>query len=406
MAHEWLFGVPIDGPPDQPLTLPRLPGVDQEQLAGAFTSALAPDPQDRFPTNVAFVEAVRAASNRGAAPAPPRPVQGDLLDATAVIAAPPAMPVDDLPLDFPPEGRAAPPAPAVLDTPAPPPPRFGQELERPVFWRGEIAASATEPSPSGGGGLSGVALVAVFAAGMALGAVGGYLVAARRPSPPVDMRSDLPPPSAERASTENAAPANASPAVEITPPPSVPPAAPPAVVPASEPAPEPRATAPPAASGARLLVRSSPGGATVTVDGVARGTTPLVLRDLPIGARQIVVSRRGYTPAERRITLSGDRPSRSIEVTLVPVNRPAAPARPAPPVVGSLVIESRPTGAQVTLDGRPAGVTPLTIASVAPGRHTVVITAAGMKPVTSTVVIKAGERARVAASLERGQQEE
>jgi hypothetical protein len=51
-------------------------------------------------------------------------------------------------------------------------------------------------------------------------------------------------------------------------------------------------------------------------------------------------------------------------------------------------------------------VTPLTIASVAPGRHTVVITAAGMKPVTSTVVIKAGERARVAASLERGQQEE
>ncbi len=121
MAHEWLFGVPIDGPADQPLTLPRLPGVDQEQLAGAFTSALAPDPQDRFPTNVAFVEAVRAAANRGAAPAPPRPVQGDLLDATAVIAAPPAMAVDDLPLDFPPEGRAAPPAPAVLDTPEPPP---------------------------------------------------------------------------------------------------------------------------------------------------------------------------------------------------------------------------------------------------------------------------------------------
>ncbi len=74
--------------------------------------------------------------------------------------------------------------------------------------------------------------------------------------------------------------------------------------------------------------------------------------------------------------------------------------------MGSLVIESRPTGAEVTLDGRPAGVTPLTIASVAPGRHTVVITAAGMKPVTSTVIVKAGERARVAASLERGQQEE
>jgi nucleoid-associated protein YgaU len=153
-------------------------------------------------------------------------------------------------------------------------------------------------------------------------------------------------------------------------------------------------------------VRSSPGGATVTVDGVERGTTPLVLRDLPLGARHVVVARRGYVSAERRITLSGDRPSRSIEVALAPVTRAAPPARPAPPTTASLVIESRPAGASVSIDGRPVGVTPLTIASVAPGRHTVVITADGMRPVTSTVTVKAGERARVAASLERGQQEE
>ena len=251
------------------------------------------DPQDRFPTNVAFVEAVRAAAHRDVAPAPPRPVQGDLLDATAVVAGAPAVEVGDLPLDFPHEGRTAPPAPAVLDTPEPRPPRFEQEPERPVFWRGEIAASAAETSPARSRGLSGAALVAVFAAGMALGAAGGYLVAARRPSSPVAVRADLPPAGDERTSTpppssaglasaeSAAAPANASPAVEIAPPPaSVPPATSPAVVSGREPAPEPRPTAPPAAAGARLLVRSSPGGATVTVDGVARGTTPLVLRDL------------------------------------------------------------------------------------------------------------------------------
>ena len=423
MAHEWLFGAPIDGPADQPLTLPRLPGVDHERLIGAFTTALAPDPADRFATNVAFVEAVQAAANRDdAAVLPPGPVQGDLLDASAVIAAPHAMDLDELPLEFPREAASAPVSTVVEKRPARPAPEIDLEPEKPVFWRGELAAATAEPSSSRTSSLSGIALVAVFAAGLALGAAGGYLMAGRRAVSPPSTTSapradataaDAERPaasaslSAERAFTDTAVPMNASPAAAAPPAPAVEPAVPPAP-PAREPAvtPASRETATPAAAGARLLVRSSPAGATVTVDGVARGTTPLVLRDLPIGARNVVVSRRGYMPAERRITLSGDRPSRSIDVTLAPAARAAVPARPAPASDGSLVIESRPAGASVSLDGRPVCVTPLTIASVAPGRHTVVITAAGMKPVTSTVVVKAGERARVAASLERGQQEE
>jgi hypothetical protein len=60
----------------------------------------------------------------------------------------------------------------------------------------------------------------------------------------------------------------------------------------------------------------------------------------------------------------------------------------------------------VTVDGQPAGVTPLTLTGLAPGRRTVRIEHAGYRTVTTTVDVKAGERARVAARLEGGMDEE
>jgi hypothetical protein len=60
----------------------------------------------------------------------------------------------------------------------------------------------------------------------------------------------------------------------------------------------------------------------------------------------------------------------------------------------------------VTVDGRPSGNTPVTLTAVAPGRHTVRIERPGYRPVTTTVMIKSGERARVAARLEGGSNEE
>lgn len=75
----------------------------------------------------------------------------------------------------------------------------------------------------------------------------------------------------------------------------------------------------------------------------------------------------------------------------------AAPKRVAPkPVpaaaagVGSLSLVTQPPGARVLLDGTAAGETPLTIESVAPGRHTVTfVTAAGS--VKKNVRIEAGK---------------
>ncbi|MCC7243378.1 MAG: PEGA domain-containing protein, partial [Acidobacteria bacterium] len=173
-------------------------------------------------------------------------------------------------------------------------------------------------------------------------------------------------------------------------------------------------TPPAAAASGNLLIRSTPAGATVFVDGDRRGITPVTLPAVPLGTRVVRVQQDGFVADERRLTLTADRPSRSVEVRLrrapVPA-RPASSEAAAPAAVaafaartGSLLIESRPPGAAVAVDGRPAGSTPLTLDSIPAGRHTVTMRLAGFRPVTATVRVEADERARVAASLTSGQE--
>jgi len=59
-----------------------------------------------------------------------------------------------------------------------------------------------------------------------------------------------------------------------------------------------------------LVVRSTPAAATVFVDGVRRGTSPLEL-DLPAGKHQVIVERAGYQRFSREVTVGG----KPVEVT-------------------------------------------------------------------------------------------
>jgi len=91
-------------------------------------------------------------------------------------------------------------------------------------------------------------------------------------------------------------------------------------------------------------------------------------------------------------------------------DRPAAARSPLPrtaPVEtagsgpGSLQILSRPTGAQVSIDGRLVGRTPLVISDVRIGAHDVRIELAGFRRWVTSVQVTPGNRTRVAASLEQ-----
>jgi hypothetical protein len=160
------------------------------------------------------------------------------------------------------------------------------------------------------------------------------------------------------------------------------------------------------ASSGRLLVRSNPPGATVVVDGEPRGGTPVAVRGLPLGPHTIAISAPGYPVWERRIMLTADRPSQSFEVSLagetgVPAAATAAAAAVEPAAPAALQVDSRPAGAQVWMDGTLVGTTPLLLSGVGTGPHAVRIELSGYRPWSTSIEVGRGERARVAASLER-----
>jgi hypothetical protein len=169
------------------------------------------------------------------------------------------------------------------------------------------------------------------------------------------------------------------------------------------------AARPSPADAGRLLVRSTPAGAHVLVDGKDAGPTPVTVHDLPSGTHVVRIARDGYTTEERRIAITAARPAQSLEVELTrpraSMDRAAAPAPSTPGTVGRfvgvLVIDSRPSGANVFVDGKLAGRTPVEVSSVDAGSHALRLELDGYQRWTSAVRVVAGERNRVTASLER-----
>jgi hypothetical protein len=236
------------------------------------------------------------------------------------------------------------------------------------------------------------AVVAGLVAGLGL----GYVIWGPDPATPVP---------AAVVPTEGAAAASEP---DPSPPAAAPAAAPSAQVPTANPgaaagaSPRPAAAEPAQASGS-LLIRSVPSGATVFVDDERRGVTPLTLQRVAFGTRRVRIQRDGFSAQERQVSLTRDRPSRSLDVRLTraasaPAAAPPTSARPAAKT-GTIRVESRPAGATVLLNGRPVGTTPTTIEDLAPGSYTVQMQLAGFQPIRTTVRVVAGETVRAAASL-------
>ncbi|MNC85816.1 PEGA domain protein [compost metagenome] len=84
-----------------------------------------------------------------------------------------------------------------------------------------------------------------------------------------------------------------------------------------------------------------------------------------------------------------------------PAPRPAPAPGAAATGEGTLQVLSRPAGASVTVDGQIVGRTPLVISNVRAGAHDVRIELAGFRRWSTSVDVRPGVRARVAASLEQ-----
>lgn len=76
---------------------------------------------------------------------------------------------------------------------------------------------------------------------------------------------------------------------------------------------------------------------------------------------------------------------------------PPAPSRTGP---AAMLVDSRPVGAQVFVDGQSVGYTPLVVGDLSPGTHSIRMQLPGYRPWVSAVTLSPGTRERVAASLE------
>ena len=374
ITFEWLFGRRITGPAVRPIEVRALPGVDRDAMAQAFTRALAPEAANRYPSCTAFSNAI----------------------AGAVIPVLPLGGVAD-------EDDTELPEVAIEPSYAASEPRLSPPVEPVMSWQPSASYTPAKTAERFSGGM----LIVSCLVGMVFGFAAGYMAKPRalQAGPLAGASSASSASGASGASgaatgTEAALPS--APAAPATTAARVAPVAPDVPV----------ATA---ATG-RLLVRTTPGGANVEVDGVARGTTPLALRDVALGSRTISVSRRGYLAEERRVVLTSARPSRSLEIRLSQSasaadgrsgatspkpadSRAGVGGAAAVTATGVLLIESRPAGASVVIDGQPRGTTPLTVAAMAPGNYRVNLSLAGYQPFATTVRVVAGGRTRAAASL-------
>jgi hypothetical protein len=151
----------------------------------------------------------------------------------------------------------------------------------------------------------------------------------------------------------------------------------------------------------RLLVRSTPAGAAVVLNGQKRGITPLTLGELAFGAHTIEISHPGHGTRQQRVTLSQRRPQRSVDVKLRPTAVPVpAPATAVTNSTGSLQVVSNPSGAQVFVDDSLIGTTPFVVSDIAAGSRRLRIELSGYKVWTKSVQIEPSARYRVSASLE------
>ncbi len=151
-----------------------------------------------------------------------------------------------------------------------------------------------------------------------------------------------------------------SPAVE-TPGPAEPP------VPAKRAAPEVQALQP-------VMVISSPGGGTATLDGRDSCTTPCTLDAAP-GKHAVAVSMPGYLPVNREFTVG----SSPIELPAFVLRSPG----------GTLMLSSTPSGAAILIDGKPLGQnTPASIKLPA-GTYRVTVEKDGRRA-NETVEIRSG----------------
>jgi hypothetical protein len=150
----------------------------------------------------------------------------------------------------------------------------------------------------------------------------------------------------------------------------------------------------PASSTGWIYVSSSPGGASVTLDGSSVGQTPvsgsLQLNNIAVGDHTVALELAGYQRYSTRTSVSPNTVS-EVSAVLIPTSTPSGK--------GAISVSSNPAGANIFVDNNFIGISPLTASDIAAGNHMVAFRMEGYQEYTTSALVTAGTTSTVSAAL-------
>ena len=148
----------------------------------------------------------------------------------------------------------------------------------------------------------------------------------------------------------------------------------------------------PVTLGGRLEIGSDPPGAQVTLDGIPKGTTPVVVADVPPGQHRVTVS-AGDNTINRTVNVT-----RGTTATLVVSTAPGTAS-----AAGGWLTVQTPIDMEILQDGRILGSTRMERVMLPVGSHRIEFANAGLEvSVDRTVQIAAGKTVNLAIALPSG----
>jgi hypothetical protein len=109
-----------------------------------------------------------------------------------------------------------------------------------------------------------------------------------------------------------------------------------------------------------------------------------------------------YVDGDREVTLGGPAVATTAAAPAQPGAQPSPSSVPAAPLtdLATVVVQSTPDGADITLDGKFVGSTPSTV-RLSPGDHTLVLEKPGYKTWQRTMAVSPGASITVGPTLEK-----
>ncbi len=141
-----------------------------------------------------------------------------------------------------------------------------------------------------------------------------------------------------------------------------------------------------------ITVKSTPSGAEVYIDEKKAGATPYQMKKIKRGQHVVELRMAGYEPFADMVTIKAGEVNKQFENVTLEAVRVAT---------GTIVLESNPSGAVITIDGRQYGQTPKTLTDFPVGAYTVYFTKEGYQNLAQNLDLKDGGRETLSVTMSK-----